>query len=111
MKLQISRLLILASIAALAGQTAAAKPPMTFKSVTVQFPDSNGQFPVGPHADVINNNCLSCHSVEMVLNQPQMVPAKWQAEVDKMRGTYKAPINDADAKAIVDYLTWLKSPK
>ena len=92
-------------------QPAAAKAAMTFKSVKVQLPDSDVQFPAGPHADAINNNCLSCHSADMVLNQPPMARAKWQAEVDKMRASYKAPVNDADAKAIVDYLTGLKSPK
>jgi hypothetical protein len=109
-KLKIFCLAILVGTAVTA-QPAAARAAMTFKSVKVQLPDSDVQFPAGPHADAINNNCLSCHSADMVLNQPPMARAKWQAEVDKMRTSYKAPVNDADAKTIVDYLTWLKSPK
>jgi hypothetical protein len=31
--------------------------------------------------------------------------AGWNAEVTKMIKAFGAPINDADAKAIVDYLT------
>jgi hypothetical protein len=110
MKVTVFCLAILVGMA-VTEQSATAKAAMTFKSVKVQLPDSDVQFPAGPHADAINNNCLSCHSAEMVLYQPPMVRAKWQAEVDKMRSSYKAPVNDADAKAIVDYLTWLKSAK
>jgi hypothetical protein len=40
----------------------------------------------------------------MVLTQPALPRATWQAEVDKMRGTYKAPVAAADVPAIVDYL-------
>jgi cytochrome c5 len=111
MKREVFCLAILVGAMAVTTQPAAARAAMTFTSVKAEFPDSTAQFPAGPHADVINNNCLSCHTVEMVLNQPPMARAKWQAEVDKMRGSYKAPVNDADAKAIVDYLAWLKSAK
>jgi hypothetical protein len=109
MKRNVFYLLVLAGAMAVTG--VAARDTMTFKTVKVALPDSDVQFPAGPHADVINNNCLSCHSVEMVLDQPPMPRATWQAEVDKMRGSYKAPVNDADAKTIVDYLVWLKDPK
>ena len=44
----------------------------------------------------------------MVLDQPPMTRAKWQAVVDKMRSSYKAPVNDEDAKAVVDYLASVK---
>jgi hypothetical protein len=111
MKQKLYYLAILVGMITITDQPIAANAAMTFKTVKVELPDNAEQFPAGPHADAINNNCLSCHSVEMVLNQPPMARAKWQAEVDKMRGSYKAPINDADAKAIVDYLAWLKSAK
>jgi hypothetical protein len=45
----------------------------------------------------------------MVLTQPHLSRADWQAEVEKMRNAYKAPIADADVPAIVDYLANLKS--
>ena len=44
------------------------------------------------------------HSAGMVLNQPALSKAQWQAEADKMRMTYKAPIDATDVSAIVDYL-------
>jgi hypothetical protein len=44
----------------------------------------------------------------MVLTQPRLSRSQWQAEVDKMRNTYKAPISATDVPAIVDYLANLK---
>jgi hypothetical protein len=78
---------------------------VTLHSVNTKFPDPGRLFPGGSSADAINNNCLACHSIGMVLTQPKMSRAEWQAEVNKMRTTYKAPIADADVPAIVDYLT------
>jgi hypothetical protein len=80
---------------------------VTLRSLDVNFPDSGRSFPGGDKADAINNNCLACHSAGMVLTQPRMSRAAWQAEVDRMRNTYKAPINAADVPAIVDYLVTL----
>ena len=104
-------LLALATFTALnAGQVSAADNStvtaggVTLHSVSTNFPDPGRLFPGGNSADAINNNCLACHSTGMVLTQPQMSRAAWQAEVDKMRNTYKAPINAADVPAIVDYL-------
>jgi len=77
---------------------------VTLHSVSTKFPDPGRLFPGGSSADAINNNCLACHSIGMVLTQPKMSRAEWQAEVNKMRNTYKAPVADADVPAIVDYL-------
>jgi hypothetical protein len=78
---------------------------MTLYSISAHFPDPGRFFPGGDRADVVNNNCLLCHSADMVLTQPKLSSAEWQAEVDKMRNTYKAPIAASDVPAIVDYLT------
>ena len=79
---------------------------VTLRSVSVDFPDSGRMFE-GPGADVVNANCLACHSAEMILTQPRLSLAAWQAEVEKMRKTYKAPVDDKDVPAIVDYLAGL----
>ena len=76
---------------------------VTLRSVNVDFPNRDRQFE-GPGADVVNNNCLTCHSAGMVLAQPRLPRAVWQAEVEKMRNTYKGPIDAEDVPAIVDYL-------
>jgi hypothetical protein len=76
---------------------------VTLRSVNVDIPNRDRQFE-GPGADVVNNNCLTCHSAGMVLTQPRLPRTVWQAEVEKMRNTYKAPVDAQDVPAIVDYL-------
>ena len=84
---------------------------VTLHSVSVEFPDPARMFPGDSNADVINNNCLACHSAGMVLTQPSLSRAEWQGEVEKMRSTYKAPVEESDVPAIVDYLVALKDRK
>jgi mono/diheme cytochrome c family protein len=93
-----------AFLAPLAGRAAS---PLQLKSVNVDLPQSDRMF-TGQGADAANNNCLACHSAGMVLNQPALTKAAWEAEVNKMINVYKAPIAPADATAIVDYLTRTK---
>lgn len=77
---------------------------ITLRSVSVTLPPGDAQFPDGPGADAIGNNCLACHSAGMVLRQPPLGRAAWEAEVTKMRTVYKAPVAAEDVPAIVDYL-------
>lgn len=81
------------------------------KPVKVDLPDSDTMFPDGPGADAINNNCLACHSADMVLNQPALSKQAWAAEVNKMINNYKAPVAPEDVAPIVNYLTALKGAK
>ena len=98
-------LLALAVCIAMLGQ---AVPAAKLKSLNVTLPEPNSTFPPGPGADAADNNCLSCHSVEMVMNQPALTKAAWEAEVAKMRNVFKAPIADVDVPAILEYLTATK---
>jgi hypothetical protein len=84
---------------------------VTLHSLNVEFPDPGRMFPGDSKADAINNNCLACHSAGMVLTQPALSRAEWQSEVEKMRSTYKAPVEESDVPAIVDYLVALKDRK
>jgi cytochrome c553 len=81
------------------------------KSTTVDLPSGDSLFPGGARADAVNNNCLACHSADMVLNQPALPRATWEAEVHKMINIYKAPIDNFDVPAIVDYLASIRSAK
>ena len=65
----------------------------------------------GPSAETINANCLSCHSGEMVLNQPHLSRIEWQGEVTKMRSVYKAPVAASDDAAIVDWLVAMQAKR
>ncbi len=60
----------------------------------------------GPGADKVEANCQACHSLAYIpMNSPFLNAAGWDAEVTKMIKVMGAPIDDADAKAIKDYLT------
>jgi mono/diheme cytochrome c family protein len=102
-KMALFALVVGAVLAPLAAQAATLK----LESVKVDLPQSDRMFS-GEGADAVNNNCLACHSAGMVLNQPPLAKAAWQAEVSKMIQVYKAPITPADAAAIVDYLARTK---
>ena len=50
-------------------------------------------------------NCVACHSAEYMLYQPPTAARPyWEAMVTRMKVVFKAPIDDADMPAIVDYL-------
>jgi cytochrome c553 len=99
---------LLASGAALLPLADHAQPLQTPKSASIDLPQGNFQFPPGPGSDAITNNCLACHSAGMVLNQPQLPQATWEAEVHKMINIYKAPVAPEDVPAIVAYLVATK---
>ena len=59
----------------------------------------------GAGLDKVEANCQACHTLAYIpMNSPFLKPAGWDAEVTKMIKAYGAPIDDADAKAIADYL-------
>jgi mono/diheme cytochrome c family protein len=73
------------------------------------FPASADEQPVhlkpGPGLDKVEGNCGACHSLDYIrMNSPFLNAAGWNGEVTKMIKVYGAPIADADAKAIADYL-------
>jgi hypothetical protein len=67
--------------------------------------------PGGPGAAAINGNCLSCHSAEMVMNQPVLTAPEWQGEITKMRTVYKAPVDPADDAAIIAWLLAMQATR
>lgn len=83
----------------------------TLASSSIEMPIDDAMYPDGPHADVINANCTSCHSASMALTQPALSADQWKATVTKMREVYKAPVADKDVAAIVEYLVSLPSQK
>ena len=99
----------LAASVVLAAPDVRAEGKIALQSVAVDLPAGDRMFPDGPHADAVQDNCLACHSAGMVLNQPALSKAQWEAEVNKMRTVYKAPIDPKDIDQIVDYLVSLKA--
>jgi cytochrome c5 len=83
----------------------AARMPASLQSLSVEMPKNDDIFPDRPGAETLDRNCLACHSSEIVMNQPALPKAVWQAEIDKMRTAYNAKIDPEDIDAIVTYLT------
>ena len=55
--------------------------------------------------DKVEANCQACHSLDYIpANSVFLNAAGWDAEVGKMIKAFGAPIDEADAKAIADYL-------
>jgi cytochrome c5 len=105
-----SRMILILALLGIASEVAPAlstESPLTLKSVSVDLPDRGTMFS-GAGSDVVNNNCLACHSAGMVLNQPALPAAAWQGEAEKMLHVYKAPIDEKDVPAIVEYLIRIK---
>ena len=58
-----------------------------------------------PGRDAVYANCRTCHSVDYVmLNAGIPDRAGWEGSINKMRKVMGAPISDADAAVILDYL-------
>jgi mono/diheme cytochrome c family protein len=58
-----------------------------------------------PGIDKVAANCASCHSLDYIgMNSPFLSGAQWDAEVAKMIRVMGAPIDEADAREIADYL-------
>jgi hypothetical protein len=59
-----------------------------------------------PGHDVVEANCGACHSLDYIRTNASFMTAKvWDAEVAKMINVFGAPIDAAEARTIVDYLT------
>jgi mono/diheme cytochrome c family protein len=55
--------------------------------------------------DKVEANCQACHTLAYIpMNSPYLNAAGWDAEVTKMIKAYGAPVDEADAKAVADYL-------
>ena len=104
-------ILVMLAVAAALPLASEARMRGTPQSTSVVLPDTEATFPAGSGVEAVNTHCLSCHSVEMVLNQPDLAKPAWTAIVTKMRNVYKAPVPEADIAAIVDYLAAIKGAK
>jgi mono/diheme cytochrome c family protein len=82
---------------------------LAFVAALIALPATADDKPVqlkkAPGVDKVEANCQACHSLSYIpMNSPFLNAAGWDAEVTKMIKAFGAPIDDADAKAIADYL-------
>jgi len=85
------RIFVIAFITALI-----ATPALTEQAITLKK---------APGVEQVESNCQACHSLAYIpMNSPFLGEKGWDAEVNKMIHAMGAPIDDADAKSIKDYL-------
>jgi len=82
----------------------AVSAPAIAGPITYQLPDETADLKPGPGNESAQV-CRACHSVDYITTQPSKKgKAFWGAEVQKMIKVFKAPIAEADAATITDYL-------
>ena len=59
----------------------------------------------GPGMEKTSTLCNICHSVDYITMQPPFSRAQWTGTVNKMVKVLGAPINEDDAKTIIEYLS------
>jgi sulfite dehydrogenase (cytochrome) subunit B len=88
----------------LAALFAVASAPAVPAPLTYALPDETAELKPGPGVETAIV-CRECHSADYISTQPTGKGRPfWEAEVQKMIKVFHAPINAADASAIVDYL-------
>ena len=60
----------------------------------------------GVGRDIVEAYCGACHSLDYPAQNAHFLNRQgWETEVNKMINTFGAPIEPADAKTIIDYLS------
>lgn len=91
-------LLFLASVCVSAQEASdTMKKDLTLPQVPIDLKAGQGK-------DKVAVLCNICHSVDYIIMQPASSRAAWTGSVTKMRKVFGAPINDADAEVIANYL-------
>lgn len=57
-----------------------------------------------PGMELVQSNCLICHSTEYITTQPLLTRDQWKASVTKMQQKYGAPVTAEAVEPLLDYL-------
>ena len=69
-----------------------------------KLPDEKPAFKTVRGADLVQANCIMCHSHEYITTQPALTRDQWKASVAKMQAKYGAPLALENVDAVLDYL-------
>ena len=97
--------LIVLSLLLIMGILYAQEPAAEGTVHSIVLPDIKTMLKPGPGMDKTSTLCNICHSVDYITMQPPFPRAQWTATVNKMIKVMGAPINEEDAKTIIDYLS------
>ncbi len=71
---------------------------------SIQLPNITTDLKPGEGKATVNIYCIMCHSLDYITMQPDFSRAQWAGTVNKMIKTFGAPVNDENAKIIINYL-------
>ncbi len=77
---------------------------IVLRSQRITLPAHGRQFSGGPQASVANTYCLMCHSGGMVMTQPPLTLAQWQAELHKMIAAYGCPLPGGNIAELAQFI-------
>jgi hypothetical protein len=77
---------------------------IVLRSQRISLPAHGREFSGGPQSSVANTYCLMCHSGGMVMTQPPMSVAQWQAELQKMIKIYACPLPQGDIDGLAPFI-------
>ena len=69
-----------------------------------KLPDEKPAFKAAPGAELVQANCIMCHSHEYITTQPALTRDQWKAAVAKMQAKFGAPLAPGNVDALLDYL-------
>ena len=94
------RIAVACLLAALAVGSAGAEE----KRIILPPDHEHARLKVGPGSDVTHTQCQLCHSTDYIVMQPPGDAKQWEGVVSKMSKVFGAPLSEADAKIITEYL-------
>jgi len=80
------------------------------KTITLLPDHEHAKLGPGRHSELAQTQCQLCHSTDYIVMQPRGDAKQWEAVVTKMVKVFGAPLSEADAKAITEYLVTTYGP-
>ena len=71
----------------------------------VEIPEAEWKLAPGQGAEIVENNCIACHSLAPILQHRGFTRDQWTAEIHKMQKRYGASIEEQDIDPMADYLS------
>jgi len=92
------------------------QPPVTNSNndsvQAINIGDVTTVLPQAGDVELIENNCVPCHSLRYIQMQPELSYKAWEKIVDKMITVYGAPVRDsATREHVINYLFAIKGKK
>lgn len=101
MKVVVAGLLVCLAVGAAAAQE---------KRIALPPDHEYGRLTQAPGREVTETQCRFCHSTDYIVMQPRGDAKQWEGVVTKMIKVFGAPVSEADARTITEYLARAYGP-